>query len=163
MKRRKKQSDPGEEYRGRGRGGGGRGRGERQPLQGLSRTSPGPAANDFFFFLSPSPPPFGLLPPPATVQSHRLNHSKLLFDGLDKPSGWLCPASGACCRWRVPVRSVWGTGGHVPDGRCSDFLSQQKVAGCGGGRDVPFKGGFEEKPGWVALEPTRCLLEPRAA
>lgn len=114
-----------------------------------------------FCFLSPSPPPFGLLPPPATVQSHRLNHSKLLFDGLDKPSGWLCPASGACCRWRVPVRSVWGAGGHVPDGRCSGFLSQQKVAGCGGGRDVLFKGGLEEKPSWVALEPTRCLLETR--
>uniref|UniRef100_A0A8B9TUY8 Cofilin 2 n=2 Tax=Anas TaxID=8835 RepID=A0A8B9TUY8_ANAPL len=63
---------------------------------------------------------------------------------------------------RVPVRSVWGTGGHVPDGRCSDFLSQQKVAGCGGGRDVLFKGGSEEKPSWVALEPTCCLLETRA-
>lgn len=50
----------------------------------------------------------------------------------------------------------------MPDGRCSGFLSQQKVAGCGGGRDVLFKGGLEEKPSWVALEPTRCLLETRA-
>lgn len=49
----------------------------------------------------------------------------------------------------------------MPDGRCSGFLSQQKVAGCGGGRDVLFKGGSEEKPSWVALEPTRCLLETR--
>lgn len=69
-----------EEWRGRERG---RGREKCQPLQGLSRTSPRPAADDFWFF----PHPLLLWPPPnpATVQSYRLNHSKLLFDGLDKP------------------------------------------------------------------------------
>lgn len=88
VKQRKKQTDSGEEYRGRGRGrkGGGRGQGEHEPLQGLSCTSPKPAASDFFFFFFPHP--LLLWPPstPATVQSHRLNHSKLLFDGLNKPS-----------------------------------------------------------------------------
>lgn len=65
VKRRKKQTDSGEEYGGRGRGRGGRGQGEHDPLQGLSRTSPKPAANDFFFFFFSFPIPscFGLLPP----------------------------------------------------------------------------------------------------
>lgn len=58
VKRRKKHTDSEEEYRGRGRGGG-RGQGEHEPLQGLSRTSPKPAASNFFsvVFLSSSPPP----------------------------------------------------------------------------------------------------------
>lgn len=38
--------------------------GEHEHLQGLSRTSPKPVANDFFFFFSLSVPSFfGLLPP----------------------------------------------------------------------------------------------------
>lgn len=94
VKQRKKQMDSEEEYSGRWRERGG-GQEEHEHLQGLSRTSPRPAANDFFFFVCPLllwPPPT-----PATVQSHRVNHSKLLFDGLNKLSRWLCPPSRGCC------------------------------------------------------------------
>lgn len=102
VKRRKKHTDSEEEYRGRGRGGG-RGQGEHEPLQGLSRTSPKPAASDFFCcfsFLIPSS--FGLLPPRQlykathriTVNYYLMVSTNLLDASVLHPDGAAAGAPG---------------------------------------------------------------------
>lgn len=81
VKQRKKQTDSEEEY--------GRGeeeeedRGSMSPSKDYLTLHPSLRQTTFFVFY---PHPLILWPPPtlATVQSHRLNHSKLLFDRLNK-------------------------------------------------------------------------------
>lgn len=67
---------------GRWRGGGGRGQEEHDSKDYLALHPS--LQQTTFFFSYPHPLILWSPPTPATVQSHRLNHSKLLFDRLNK-------------------------------------------------------------------------------